>query len=249
MKHPEYFASKYPTTWRSQNWQHVCRWGKNNLHIIHKCPCNVHESEIMLWFLFSYWSDYSPIWLSKHRPTHLPDQVSLFAFEIWSWGDLLNWYNNIPLKNPLIVPLNNPVFVLCFCSAAWLRGPERAKLANSLEDLYVWVLLLISDFTRRYCGVLLATTRSFSDEQFSLSAVYVSYKIESHMEIFKLLTGSMQGRASSTCGWKKLENSWWRNPRAQKQVRREKLNSCLRATLLWAICNHLKWHLIVNFSM
>lgn len=28
-------------------------------------------------------------------------------------------------------------FVSGLCSAAWLRGPERAKLANSLEDLYV----------------------------------------------------------------------------------------------------------------
>lgn len=45
-------------------------------------------------------------------------------------------------------------------------------------------------------------------------------------------TGSMWGRASSTCGWNELESSSWRNPRAQKQVKCEKfmLNELIPGT-------------------
>lgn len=43
-------------------------------------------------------------------------------------------------------------FVLGLCSAAWLRGPERAKLANSLEDLYVWVRLVNFDWWADSCS-------------------------------------------------------------------------------------------------
>lgn len=61
---------------------------------------------------------------------------------------------------PLLIRLNNPLFVLGLHSAAWLRGPERAKLANSLEDLYVWVLFIIPDFKGRQHEGMLATTKA-----------------------------------------------------------------------------------------
>lgn len=148
----------------------------------------------------------------------------------------------MPLKSPLLMLLNNPLFVLGCYSAAWLRGPERAKLANSLEDLYVWVPLTIGDFMRTHCRV---TTKAFHDcFPGGLSSVSVSLRILLHIfKIIQILTGSTWARASSTCGWKKLENSWWRSRRAQKQVRCEKWNSCLGATLLWALPNVLQWHL------
>lgn len=136
---------------------------------------------------------------------------------------MLNWWSNIPLKNPLLILLNNPLFFfLGFCSAAWLRGPERTKLANSLEDLNVWVLLVISDFTRRHRRVILATTTAFHGRFHSAISLWSVSRREPTF-IWKYLnsTGSTWGRASSTCGWKKSENSSWRSPRAQKQVRCE----------------------------
>lgn len=71
------------------------------------------------------------------------------------------WKNSIPLNGPLLLLLNNPAFVLGCCSAVWLRGPERAKLANSLEDIYVWVPFIIFDFMKRYRRGILATSKAF----------------------------------------------------------------------------------------
>lgn len=227
----------------SSNFDHpkltACLQVQKNKDLAHQSPVfipTVCFLRNLCFFFLSHWSDNSSTQLSKCSSTHLPDQVSLFAFQIWYslFIDLLIWKTSILLKNPLLVPLNNLVFAHGFCSAAWLRGSERVKLANSLEDIYVWVSFIITDFTRRYCGEILATTKD-STVLFTVQyqcKMHISLRYHTHAENIWISTGSMRGRASSTFGWKKLEISLWRNPTAQKQVSHKKWNSCLKHFLL-----------------
>lgn len=116
-------------------------------------------------------------------------------------------------------------FVWGLCSAAWLRGSERAKLANSLEDLYVWVRLVISAFQRTHFCALGTVCRC----------------IFSALQVCSVFTGSTWARASSICGWRKSENSSLRDPRAQKLV------GCVKNESDWHILQqalHIDWDFI-----
>lgn len=104
-------------------------------------------------------------------------------------------------------------FVSGLCSAAWLRGPERAKLANSLEDLYVWVHLVIFHWWVGSCS----HTR------------YCFFDVTLH--VISVFPGSTWGSVSSICGWKKSENSLLRHPRVQKLVSCGKTNLRSRSAL------------------
>lgn len=56
----------------------------------------------------------------------------------------------------------------------------------------------------------------FSTAEFFV--VRVSKRMRLDMK-YSNLSGRTWGRASSTCGWKRFVNSWWRNRGAQTQVR------------------------------
>lgn len=94
-------------------------------------------------------------------------------------------------------------FVSGLCSAAWLRGPERAKLANSLEDLYVWVHLVNSDWWGDSCSHTCYCFTNFT----SLGCVLFLFSQGAHRGVHPLSVG---GKSPRIPRWDipKCRN-WW----------------------------------------
>lgn len=189
--------------------------GRRNARVRFNQKCLTSPSDLMLmvFFLFLSIRSFSHTSIQAHRPPSTKSSESICLSNlIRQCCDKTTSHSETYSSSCSVIP-----FVWGLCSAAWLRGSERAKLANSLEDLYVWVRLVISAFQWTYFCILGTVCRC----------------IFSALHVCPVFTGRTWGRASSICGWKKSENSLLRDPRVQKLV------GCVKTNLSGTFCNRL----------
>lgn len=118
--------------------------GKRNAKVRFNQKCLTSRSDLMsmVFFLFLSIRSFSHTSIQAHRPPSTKSSESICLSNlIRQCCDKTTSHSETYSSSCSVIP-----FVWGLCSAAWLRGPERAKLANSLEDLYVWVYLVTSAF-------------------------------------------------------------------------------------------------------
>lgn len=116
--------------------------GTRNTKVRFNQKCLTSRSDLMLMVSFLSIRSFSHTSIQAHRPPSTKSSESICLSNlIRQCCDKTTSHSETYSSSCSVIP-----FVWGLCSAAWLRGSERAKLANSLEDLYVWVHLVISAF-------------------------------------------------------------------------------------------------------
>lgn len=151
-----------------------------------------------------------------------------------------------PLKGPLVAPLKS---FICFLASAAQhgcgaqRGPnwQTAWKTSTCECSFSFLTLEGSRGERlcynrkRESEREKKKTLSFFFPTAEFFVVQVSKRMRLDMK-YSNLSGRTWGRASSTCGWKRFVNSWWRNRGAQTQVRLGE----------WMVDRHLLYQAVVT---
>lgn len=117
--------------------------GRRNAKVRFNQKCLTSRSDRMLMVFFFFFlsiRSFSHTSIQAHRPPSTKSSESICLSNlIRQCYDKTTSHSETYSSSCSVIP-----FVWGLCSAAWLRGSERAKLADSLEDLYVWVRLVIS---------------------------------------------------------------------------------------------------------